>query len=160
MCAHPARPKLDVLIASGESLRTIADDAGVSKSALWRHRAHIPAQLAEASKAADVASADTTLVRIGQLEARAHKLLDKAERKGDLKASAAFVRELRSLCELLARVRGELREHATTNTTVNVLAITSSLPFQAVLRVLERHPTAHAEVLRELQALPQPQATT
>ena len=42
ICRHAARQRIDQALASGDSLREIAQREGLSKSVLGRHRAHVP----------------------------------------------------------------------------------------------------------------------
>src|SRR5207247_1809582 len=97
-----------------------------------------------------VAEADDLVAKVRALEERASRLLDRAEERDDLRASAAFVSRLTALVDLLGRLRGEL---VTSSTTVNVVAVVNAPAFQAVLRVLSHHPAVHAEVLAKLNEL-------
>ena len=42
ICNHPARPQIDLAIATGLSKRAVAERFGVSRDAVWRHaQAHL-----------------------------------------------------------------------------------------------------------------------
>jgi hypothetical protein len=48
VCIHPDRPSIDDGLVTGQSLRAISAEYGVSKSAVDRHKgSHVPAQLAQ-----------------------------------------------------------------------------------------------------------------
>ncbi len=117
VCTHPQRPAIDAALVAGESLRSIAKQFTVSDSALFRHRDHIPAALADAHDAQEVAQADDLLSQIRDLQRRTLTMLTTAEKAGELPTALKAVREARSNLELLAKLQGQLQE----GTTVNVL---------------------------------------
>src|SRR5438874_9491101 len=46
ICHHPARPQIDLAIATGLSKRAVAERFGVSRDAVWRHaQAHLTAEM-------------------------------------------------------------------------------------------------------------------
>src|SRR5215831_20057696 len=46
ICNHPARPQIDLAIATGLSKRAVAQRFGVSRDAVWRHgQAHLTAEM-------------------------------------------------------------------------------------------------------------------
>src|SRR5205814_9623243 len=46
ICNHPARPQIDLAIATGLSKRAVAERFGVSRDAVWRHaQAHLTAEM-------------------------------------------------------------------------------------------------------------------
>ncbi len=64
VCAHPQRHGIDECLVSGRSNRSIAKQFGVDDAAVFRHRnAHLPAQVACAHKAREIARADILLHR-------------------------------------------------------------------------------------------------
>jgi hypothetical protein len=120
-CVHPDRAAIDrALVAGSATLRDIAEQFGLSKSTIFRHRTdHLPVHLARARDAAEVASADDLLRELGALRAKAVSLLIAAERAGDLRSALAGVREARGCLELLARLLGELRDGPEVTITVS-----------------------------------------
>jgi hypothetical protein len=117
VCAHPRRQEIDARLVAGTPLREIsALFRGISEDALFRHRSdHIPAALAKAQDAADVAHADALLAQVRGLQARALAILDAAEQGGQLMAALAAIREARACLELLAKLLGELDERPQLN---------------------------------------------
>ena len=46
ICNHPARPQIDLAIATGLSKQAVAERFGVSRDAVWRHaQAHLTAEM-------------------------------------------------------------------------------------------------------------------
>jgi hypothetical protein len=125
-CRHPQRPAIDAALLAGEPLRTIADRFGPSKTALLRHREHVPKALAAAKDAERAADADSLLDKVGALLEDAQRLCKKAEAAEDTRTALAGVREVGRVLELLGRLRGELASGA------NVTFLVGKLPDEAI----------------------------
>jgi hypothetical protein len=151
VCVHDGRAAIDAALVAGTALRDIARHHAVSKDALFRHRSdHIPAQLAKAQDAAEVAQADDLLREVRALRGKAYSLLLKAEAAGDIRTALAGIREARGCLELLAKLLGELDERP----TVNILIHPGFQQAQTViLQALEPHPVARVAVADALAAL-------
>jgi hypothetical protein len=110
----------------------------------------VPAALARAHEAAEVVQGDSLLAEARFLQARALRILRKAEQEGDLRAATAAIREARASLELLARLMGELEDRPQVS-----LVLTSewSTVRAAILEALEPHPAARADVSLRLVAL-------
>jgi hypothetical protein len=147
VCHHRARDRINADILRGAPLQVIADDTGLTRSALQRHAvSHVSAQLAKAHDAAEVVSATRLVDEIQAIKDRVMRLLDRAERKRDLRASAAFIREWRKTAELLAKISGELQSGATTNILIADFERARAL----IVATLERFPDARVAVLQAL----------
>jgi hypothetical protein len=150
VCPREDRERIDADLIAGRGLRDIAGQTGTSRSALDRHRAHVSERVARAHDAQEVASADSLLGKLADLEGRATALLDKSEKRGQLGVSVAALRELRGVVELLARVTGELKGGAG-GLTINVLGNPQFLVLQQkVVAALEDFPEARARVVAAL----------
>ena len=104
VCASDQRRAIEGAMLAGQSIRTVAEQFGMSATGVWRHRQHhLPAALLRARDTADVAQADSLLADLQALRLRAARLLDRAERLGDIHGAVAAIREARSLVELLSR---------------------------------------------------------
>lgn len=114
ICTHPDRKELDrLLVSRGASYRDIARRFGVSKSALARHRKeHLPALLAMAYEAEQVAHSNDLLAEANMLRTKTLELLERAEHEGDLKTALAGVRTALSSVELLAKMAVAVDERA------------------------------------------------
>jgi hypothetical protein len=112
-----------------------------------RHRGnHLPAAMAHAQAAAEVAQADGLLGQLQQLQADARRIGSKAEDAGDLKTALMGVRELVRIVELTAKMVGELDDRPQVNvllapewTTVKVTLLAALRPFpEARIAVAQR----------------------
>lgn len=112
VCAHPERDKIDRALAlESSSFRDIAGHYGLGKSAVERHAAgHLPAKLAKAQAAKEVAQADDIMAQVIDLNERTLALLAKAEAADDIGAALRAIREARENLTLLARLAGELAQ--------------------------------------------------
>ncbi len=109
VCAHPQRAGIVRALVNSEPLRNIAQQFGLSSTALHRHKeGHLPKRLAKAHEAREVAQADDILTQLKALRNKAMSLLLKAEQAGDYRTALAGVREARACLELLAELEGEL----------------------------------------------------
>ena len=104
VCDHQQRGDIEAELVAGASLRDIARRYGLSRAAVHRHRkgGHIVESLAKASEVADVTRGDDLLARVRGLEDRALRILDRAERAGELRTALRGVAEVRSTIKLLA----------------------------------------------------------
>lgn len=164
-CAHPDRAEIDRRLAAGEAERSVAKRFSVSSASVHRHKGHhLPATLAAATEAAEVARGDDLLgqVRqhIGELRAlftAAVTVLRDVKAMGDhdrtLKAIGEATRThtaaLRHL-ELLGKLAGELDERPTVNLLVNPAFVQVQA---AILTALEPHPEALEAVRRALRGV-------
>src|SRR5215467_14477862 len=158
ICNHPARPQIDLAIATGLSKRAIAERFSVSPDAVWRHgQSHLTPEL-RAAVATKLLQRDGDMRRVlleegtGVVEAlKAIRgplfgLFLVAIDAGDSKAAAALAARLHESLALAAKLTGELAPQA----GVTVTNILLSPDFQRLraelMRVLARHPEVQAEV--------------
>lgn len=119
ICAHEKRTEIDAALVRGEAAREISALFRVSEDAITRHKAaHIPASLAQAKQAEDVARGDDLLQQLRDLQKITMGTLARAHSGGDYRTVLAAVREARGNLELIGKLIGELQEQ---QTTVNVL---------------------------------------
>jgi hypothetical protein len=112
ICSSTDRHAIDVALVSGTPNRRIASQYGLTEAAVRRHRAaHLPAQMARARDAAELADADDLAAQVRALQARALAILDDADAAGDRRSALSAIREARGALELVARITGALREH-------------------------------------------------
>jgi hypothetical protein len=149
ICTHPKRDAINAsLTANTESLRDIAGRFGISKSALERHKAHIPKALTLARQAEEITQADSLLDHVQDLQARALTILNTAEESGDLKSALGGIREARACLELLAKLRGELDERPVVNLTVNPVWLETRA---VIITALAGYPEAREAVAKALE---------
>jgi len=144
ICTHPDREAIDAALVAGGPLRDIAGQFRISKSALARHKgSHIPACLAKAQDAHEIAQADSLLAQVRDLQAKALRILARAERAGELRTALAAIREARGNIELLGKLAGELLQEGTVTIVTHpdwlrlrVLILATLEPFPAVRALL------------------------
>lgn len=121
-CRHPNVLHINSALIAGRSLRDIGGQWKISKTALARHKEHLPAELAKAKQAEEVGNADTLLNDVRGGEGRADRLYvaaekilldaidDKDRRLGltAIKTAVGVMSEARQLLELRGGLTGEL----------------------------------------------------
>lgn len=151
ICIHPEKTSIDSALVSGLAISAIAALFRVSDDALSRHKSnHIPAKLALAREASEVALADKLLDEVRSLQARTLNILDKAEDSGDLRTALGAIREARSNVELLAKLVGELDDRP----VINLYLSSEWLEVRAVIvGALDHHHAARESVLTALEGM-------
>lgn len=146
ICAHAERTAIELAVANRVPLRTIADQHGVSKSAIIRHRDHCGALagVVDAVQRTDQTRRETVQARMEALQQRTMRLLRSAEAAGELRTALGAIREARGNLELLAKLTGELDERP----QVNILLHPDWLALRERLLVaLQVHPAALEAVI-------------
>ena len=150
VCSHTKVEEINKALVLGESAAEIAGRyRTIGERALRRHRSnHLPATLAKAHEAEEVAQADDLLDQVRDLHARTFDVLDKAEVAGELRTALSAIREARGNLELLAKLLGELDERP----VVNLNLSPQWLELRAVIvTALEPYSEARGAVLRALE---------
>jgi hypothetical protein len=158
ICNHPARPQIDLAIATGLSKRAVAARFGVSRDAVWRHaQAHLTAEM-RAALATKLLQREGDTRRILLEEGAGVSEALKAIRgplfglyltavdTGDSKAAAALSGRLHENLAFVAKLTGELVPHAGTTITNVLLSPDFQRLRSELIRVLARYPEARAEV--------------
>ncbi len=152
VCASPHREEIDTALIAGEPVRAVASRYGtLGRMAVQRHKdEHLPATLAKAHEAGEVAHADDLLQQVRQLRGKAISILLAAEKAGDLRTALMGVREARACVELLAEMEGELNR----NPVVNVILSPEWLRARAMLLdALQPFPEARIAIATRLMAI-------
>ncbi|HBF35481.1 TPA: hypothetical protein DDW35_13040 [Candidatus Sumerlaeota bacterium] len=105
---HPQRDAIETALLNGTPFRNIAEQFGVSITALSRHKGTLAGTIAKASASECTSRADALRAKIERLEHKAESLGEKAEKDGDLKTALAAVRERARLLELGLKVADAL----------------------------------------------------
>jgi hypothetical protein len=159
ICKHPARPQIDLAIATGLSKRAVAQRFEVSRDAVWRHaQAHLTAEMraALATKLLQ-REGDTRCILLEEgagvtealkaIRGPLFGLFLTAVDTGDIKAAAALSGRLHENLALVAKLTGELVPHSGISIT-NVLLSPDFQRLRAeLIRVLARYPEARADVV-------------
>jgi len=109
VCEHPDRRAIDrALVLGTDSIRDIAGQYRISRSALSRHKAaHIPrlVQAAQAAEGAQAATSGRELIdELEALRGRVRAILDRAEAGGELRVALQAVREWRECIKAQAEL--------------------------------------------------------
>jgi transposase-like protein len=117
VCDHGERAAIDkAIVTRSASMRDIAGQYGVSRSALSRHKAnHLPrlVQAAEAAEEAQAVTSGAALIdELDRLLERALAILEAAEGSGQLRVALQAIREARETIKACAdlAVTAELEE--------------------------------------------------
>ena len=151
ICTHPERETIDAAIVGGEPYRSITERFSVSTGAIARHKSdHIPATLAQATEAQEIAHAGDLLAQVRDLHSRALAILGKAEKGGDLRTALSGIAQARACLELLAKLLGELDERP----QINLLLTPEWQAIRAaVWQALRPYPEARLAVAERLAQL-------
>ena len=158
ICNHKKAQEINTELAIETPYREIADKFSVSKSALNRHREHLPVPLlkaAERLKAEEIAAITTgdtaVLTQVKDLGSRASRLLTECEQDKDRKHEIAAMREARGLLELQSRLMGQLGPNTAVQVNVGLQTITTAPEYPILMKVLDRHPEIRQELTEALQ---------
>ena len=151
VCTSDERDAIDRALVAGTPYRGIARRWPVSADALARHHdEHLPAHLAKAQEASDVADAEKLLARLQRLLDSAEGLLTRAARDDDYRTALSGVGQARACLELLLEVEGRVDRRP----TVNLLVMPEWLTVRsALLEALRPYPEARGAVSARLLAL-------
>jgi hypothetical protein len=129
ICSHIDRDEIDVALTGGSTLVAIGAKFHVTRDSLARHKFHhvTPALVRLARQRRDDASAVSISDQLGEVVARANRLLDRAEERGALVGGAQLLGQLRQTLELIAKLSGELDERP-----VNIINLQTSEEWIAV----------------------------
>ncbi|MFA5346928.1 MAG: hypothetical protein WC294_02230 [Methanoregula sp.] len=157
ICTHKKLQEINAELAIETTYREISHKFKVSKSALNRHRQHLPVPLIAAAQRLKVeeAAAATTgdpdvLTQVKDLNTRATRILNDCEKDKDRHHEIAAMREARGLLELQSRLMGQIGP--STAVQVNIAqTLTSSREWPVLMRVLSNHPEIKDELNTALQ---------
>jgi hypothetical protein len=154
VCTHDARKEIDEALITRKSFCAVSRTFSIGRDALRRHtKEHLPALLAKAHAAGEIARADELIDKIKHLQERTERLLDKAELHGKWHSAFVGVGQYRQNLELLGRLIGELE--ATPAVQINVLMSDEWLELRSrIVAALEPHQEAREAVLRALELAP------
>jgi hypothetical protein len=149
VCQHEDNVLInEALVVQGLSNRAMARQFGLSKDAVRRHRQHIPEMLAQASRAEEVANADSLLDRLEDLQSSTEAILSRVEGTDNYSAMLGAIREMRSNLEVIGEVTKELNRTPTLNLTLSP----EWLELRAlIVRAVEPFPEAREGILRALE---------
>jgi len=115
VCRHPKRAAIEAALLRNISLRKIAEEHGASAWSIHRHSKHVARVIAKAAteEARQASEAGNLLSRVESLLDECREIAKNAKENKAWPAAVAALREVRSCVELLARLRGELKQAGT-----------------------------------------------
>ncbi len=148
VCMHEAVDDIDRALVSGVQHVALGKRYGLSVHALSRHATnHLPEAIAKAQDAAEVAKGDDLLALILEQRDTARRVAKKAEKAGQGRVVLGAVQQLLKVCELEAKLAGQLSD----GTTVNVVISPQWVQVRTViLDSLQPYPEARAAVATAL----------
>lgn len=150
-CQHIHRPAIDKRLATGEPIKRVALDYGLSPVSLGRHKTNCagiaagPAITKTASRAnvalATLPSREELGDAYGDLRQRIDDIVSQAQAAGSLAIAVQGLNALRQSLDSLARIAGHDRP-ATTEVTVD-LSVNVNAAVDAVIAAIGRSPSHH-----------------
>ncbi|EIM63234.1 hypothetical protein DespoDRAFT_01274 [Desulfobacter postgatei 2ac9] len=111
VCQSYNRPDIDRALIQGKSYSKLANQYDLDPQAIRNHHLnHLSRQLVQAWERKQDAESRDLLGEIDELVERTKGILDKAEKKGQLKTALAGIRELRGSYELMSRIAFSLHQ--------------------------------------------------
>ena len=152
ICSHPKVTEINRALVKGTSCREIASQYRVGYMSVHRHKdnGHIPASIAKAEEAKEIAKGDDLLRYVKGILGKAVSYMNQAEAAGDLRTACSAIREARGCVELLGKVTGELGPNNQVNVQVNIPSMMDSPEWPIFIRIVEKHPAIKAELNQAL----------
>jgi hypothetical protein len=140
-----------VALVHREPYRHIASRHDVSTGALQRHsREHLPALLVEAYEAIERDDAEDLAGEVIKVKEDVHRLKEKAEEEGDIRAALLGCDKALKALELQAKVEQLIQTSPTFNLHLNAEWIELRA---AILRALGPHPEARESFLKAITSV-------
>ncbi len=105
ICNHPSRPEIDRGLMARVPYRTLAEQFGLSPSALCRHSRHLSSQLDLQRRREDQSHQAALLDRLDLLNSRLDRLFNSAAEYRSLYVALGCIREAVRLLSLQERFR-------------------------------------------------------
>ena len=140
VCAHVDLEEINKLLLSGTSLRDIAGQYDLSKTALARHKeSHMPELLLKSQEVKEALQADNLLDQIVYYESEARRFKELAESQGDLELALKAVDRALKCLDLFAKARGIISDQP----QVNILVLPEWIALRtAIIQSLRPYPEA------------------
>ena len=150
VCTHPMIDAINLLIVNETtSIRDIAQQFGLSKDAIYRHRKeHLPEAMLKSKEAAEVSRADELIEQVKTLQEEAQHVLQEAKAGKDHELVLKAVDRTLKTLDLQAKLLGLLHEQNTTVILHNPQWITLR---SVIMRALAEFPKAKMRLVEELK---------
>jgi hypothetical protein len=152
ICGHRERNAIDAALIDRQSFRRIAAQFGVAATSLMRHYDdHLPAEMVQAARAAEVGRGGDLIDRLLELTKVCRAILGRSFKAENDEVALKAVARLERLVELEARLMGELQDAApVVNITVSGEWLTIQ---QVIVHALDPYPEAKLAVAGALDTL-------
>jgi len=151
VCSHPNLKKIDELLLSGKSFRTISNQFGLTESSLKRHKKnHLSEKLIKATEAKETLTANNLFSQLKNLHSEALNILEEAKGRGNLQIALNAIGRVKELLELQAKLLGELQE----GNVINIYTHPDWIELRSViLLTLEDYPEAKNALLERFNGI-------
>jgi hypothetical protein len=151
ICSHDERHQINVALVHREPYRHIASRHDISTGALQRHsREHLPALLVKAYEAVERDNAEDLAGEVTKVKEDVHRLKEKAEEVGDIRAALLGCDKALKALELQAKVEQLIQ----TTPIFNIHLTTEWIELRtAILQALGPHPEARESFLKALTSV-------
>jgi len=165
ICRHPDRPRMEVLIAGGASIKAVAKTCHVSYWPLYRHWSNhvshtrrqqlLMGPVPTAALAARLADENCSVLdNLKYLRLNLYRLFDAAVEADDRNGGSLVAGKLHENLNQVARITGELSQSPLVVTQNNFYVSPQFAQLQgALLRVLADYPEARAAVIHAFREL-------
>ena len=148
ICKHLEVDTINARLVAGVSPATLADQFGVGKMALHRHKAnHLPQVLVRSQHLKEADAADNLLEQVQSIYDKAWDIVNRADSEGKFAPAVGALKECRSCLELIGKLLGEIKS----GTTVNILYNPEFIQVrQTITEALRPYPEARLAVVKAL----------
>ncbi len=153
ICIHQERSSIDAQILAQVPYGKIAEEFGISKTALSRHRStHLASKVAEAMSKRK-ADEELDLIRfVDDLRRRSLDILDRAEASNSQAICLGAIREARESIKLLAQLTNQL---ATDKPVTNIFVSSDwQRFFKVLLTTVKPYKEVHEMLIRQFGGVP------
>lgn len=160
ICIHQKRPNIDAQILAQVPYGKIAEEFGVSKTTLSRHRStHLASRVAEVVNKRKEEEESNLIGYVEHLRQRSLNILDRAETSNSLAICLGAIREARESIRLLAQLTNQL---ATDKPVTNIFVSSDwQRFFKILLTTVKPYKEVHEMLIRQFGGVPliEPPAT-
>ncbi|HEY1387189.1 MAG TPA: hypothetical protein VGF38_01495 [Ktedonobacterales bacterium] len=144
VCSHSQRAQIDAALVSGTPYRDIAGRFQVSKTAVERHREHIPVAISKSQEAREEAQALDVVKQLQAINGATLAVLKEARASGNPDLALRAIDRIQRQIELQAKLLGDLDDRP----QVNILLVPEWLAVRtAILAALLPYPEARQAVV-------------
>jgi hypothetical protein len=150
ICVHKQRKKIEKSLIKRESYRHIAAHFEVSTQALKRHKEnHLSKALVKSDVAKKLSDAEQLVKEVQEVKKFAKDIFLAAKKDKNFPIQLSALARMQGTLELLLKVAGEIKDQSNTTIIINNPQWINMRT--TILRVLEKHPAAHLDMIKALK---------